>query len=199
MSDYSTNPERTVTVSAVDRVHWGPVVAGMFITLSVLIIATLLAVAVGFGPAYDQFGRATYGWLSIIWSAVAALIAFGLGGYFAARWSGVLGSGRAAVHGFLVWALAVPVLVFLLGTGLSPMLANQSATSQPMQAVQMPDQTTAQQPIPHEQARQVSNAAWWSLAMMAFGLIGAAVAGSAGASADGRRRTVTGTGHHPTA
>lgn len=188
MSDYPTNPERTVTVSAVDRVHWGPIIAGMFVTLSVLIIAMILAAAIGFGPAFDQAGRATYSWTSIIWGIVTALVAFGLGGYFAARWSGVLGSGRAATHGFLVWALAVPVLVFLLGAGLTPMLANQYETQQPIQATQMPDGAA----ITPEQARQVSNAAWWTLGLLAAGLIGAAAAGAAGANAPDRRRTVTG-------
>jgi len=51
-------------------------------------------------------------------SAIIALIAFFVGGYVAARASGVVGRGYGALNGFLVWGLGMVVVLALAALGL---------------------------------------------------------------------------------
>jgi hypothetical protein len=51
-------------------------------------------------------------------SAILALLAFFVGGYIAARTSGVVGRGYGALNGFLVWGLGIVVVLALAAFGL---------------------------------------------------------------------------------
>jgi hypothetical protein len=123
---YGTNVSRgsdveinaAIAATPTDRVRWGPIVAGLFVALSTLAVLTVLGVAVGL-TAWDPGERARdYGWGAAIWSGVSALIAFFVGGLVAARSAAVRGTNNGLLNGFMVWATAIPLMIYLIGGGI---------------------------------------------------------------------------------
>ncbi len=109
-----------------DRVRWGPVLAGLVSALAALLILSLLGVAVGLTAATgDPNGGAAaatnkgdnYGAGAAIWAAISALISFFIGGFVAARTAGIRGKDNGWVNGALVWAVALPLLLWLASSG----------------------------------------------------------------------------------
>jgi len=109
-----------------DRVRWGAVLAGLFSALATLLLLSLLGVAVGLTAATgDPGGGAAaaagkgdnYGTGAAIWAALATLIAFFIGGFVAARTAGIRGKDNGWVNGALVWAVALPLLLWLASSG----------------------------------------------------------------------------------
>jgi hypothetical protein len=101
-----------------ERVRWGAVWAGLLTALGTFLLLTTAAVAIGAvavdsGASADDTGAA-----SGIASAIIALLAFLVGGYVAGRSAGVIGRGYGALHGFLVWALGVVLILALAAFGL---------------------------------------------------------------------------------
>ena len=61
---------------SMDRVRWGPVVAGLFVALATLAVLATLGVAVGFSAADRNDSASTFGIGAGIWGAASALVAF---------------------------------------------------------------------------------------------------------------------------
>lgn len=102
------------------RASWGSIFGGVFTVLSVSILLSLLATALGFGvidPLSDQPFEGV-GTAFGIGSAVALLIALALGGFVAGRLAGRSGF----AHGFLVWSTSL-----LLAAVLSSMAIGSAA------------------------------------------------------------------------
>ncbi|MGN6625952.1 MAG: hypothetical protein ACTHLN_04975, partial [Tepidisphaeraceae bacterium] len=70
---------------SMDRVRWGPVIAGLFVALATLVVLATLGVAVGFSSADQNSSASSFGIGAGIWGAATALIAFFVGGMVAAR------------------------------------------------------------------------------------------------------------------
>lgn len=105
-----------------DRVRWGSVVAGLFAALSTLAVLSVLGLAVGLS-SYDAGDRArTFGFGAGWWGAISALLAFAVGGWLAARTAAVRGNNNGMLQGAMVWMVAVPMLVYLVGSLLSSTL-----------------------------------------------------------------------------
>lgn len=156
----------TDTVHTTDLIHWGPVIAGIFAALATLITLAVLGLAVGlrsFDPG-DPAGAFALG--AGIWSAVSALIAFFVGGWLAGRSAAERGTSSGIMHGAMVWFVAIPLLVYMLGSGLgalaqtagsvtnsalqaSGQVVGQASTDPAMQATA---QAAAQQAVPAAQA-----------------------------------------------
>ena len=112
----------TTIVTPVDRVRWGAIFAGLFSALSTLLVLTLLGIGIG-AASFDPGDRASgFGIGAGIWSAVSLLLAFAIGGYIAARTAAVTGSRNAALNGALMWAVAIPLLLYALGSGVGALL-----------------------------------------------------------------------------
>lgn len=114
-----------------DRVRWGPILAGLVSTLATFMILSLLGVAVGLTAATgDPNGGAraaanvanNYGTGAAIWAAISALLSFFIGGFVAARTSAVRGRGTGWTNGALVWAVTLPLLLWLASNGASGFL-----------------------------------------------------------------------------
>lgn len=75
------------------------------------------------GGANAAANRAsTYGIGTAIWAGAATLIAFFIGGFVAARTAAVGGHGNGWINGALVWAVAIPSLLWLAVSGASGLL-----------------------------------------------------------------------------
>lgn len=110
--------EDTVVRAAKDRVRWGPVLAGLFAALATLITLSVLGLAIG-ASVYDTTGaNQNLGLGTGIWAAITAIISFFIGGWFAARSASVAGHSNGLLNGGMVWFVAIPLIIYMLGTGI---------------------------------------------------------------------------------
>ena len=117
-----------------DRVRWPAVFAGLLTALTMLITLGVLGLAVGLtsvdaGQAVAQRGVPSgLGLGSGIWAGISALLSFLLGGWVAGRTAAVFGKGWGALNGMLVFLLAVPVTLWLAGSGVGAPSARSAAS-----------------------------------------------------------------------
>jgi hypothetical protein len=103
--------------AARDRVRWGPVLAGLLTAIASFVLLGLLAAAIGLSVAQGA-DTTTAGNTAAIVAAIIGLAAFFIGGYVAAYTAAVANRGDGALNGFLVWALAILLILVLAGVGL---------------------------------------------------------------------------------
>ena len=101
-----------------DRVRWGPIWAGLVVALAVNVLLQLALVALGALGLGEEGGGLPEGALL---SALAALIAFFVGGLVAGASSMWRDGDDGLFHGIVLWALAVVAVLLLsvLGGGLA--------------------------------------------------------------------------------
>jgi hypothetical protein len=179
-----------------DRVHWGPIVAGLLTALTALLLLNLLGLAIGLttinaGTAAAQGGPpADAGRNSAIWAGISGIVSFLLGGYVAGRTAALFNRGWGALNGALVFMLAVPLILWLAGQGLgtvlgslgnlSGALASNPGVTQAAQGAAGQAQAAAQtvQPIDVARAAEAArNTAWGTLAGSLLGLAASAFGG----------------------
>lgn len=186
-----TQVNTSVATRPYDDVRWGPILAGLISTLATLLLLSILGVAVGLtaatadpnGGANAAAGRAgSYGTGAAIWAAVSALLAFLIGGYVAGRTAGVRRRGYGWVNGALVWAITLPLLLWLAGSGASGFLNAigfnlAGFTGSVGAAVNNAANDPAAVQNTTEGAR---NGAWGALAALLLGLLAAGLGGLLG-------------------
>jgi hypothetical protein len=101
-----------------DLVRWGPVIAGLFAALATLAALTVLGLAIGLSSYNVGDQASSFGIGAGIWGAISALIAFGIGGWLAGRTAATRGTSSGILNGAMVWFVAVPLLVYMLGSGI---------------------------------------------------------------------------------
>jgi len=186
-----------------DRVHWGPIVAGLLTALTALLLLSLLGLAIGLttinaGTAAAQGGPpADAGRNSAVWAGVAGILSFLLGGYIAGRTASLFNRGWGALNGALVFMLAVPLILWLAGQGLGTVFGSLGSLSGALvsnpgaaQGAAGQAQAAAQNVQPIDVARAaeaVRNTAWGTLLGSLLGLAASAFGGWLGT----RHPTVT--------
>ena len=116
-------------VTPTDRVRWGSILAGLFAALSTLAVLGILGLALG-ATAFDPGDPArTVGIGAGIWGALSALLAFLVGGWTAARTAAVRGRRNGLLNGSMVWVVAIPLLLYLLTSGIGSVLGAAGRTA----------------------------------------------------------------------
>ncbi len=155
-----------------DLVRWGPIVAGLVMTLTTMLVLTTLGLAVGlsaFEP--NETGSTSYTTAAAIWGALSAVVAFLAGGWVAARTTAPAGIGVGVLNGLLVGAAAIALTIWLVGSGVGNLLGAAATNFSEIASVAFSaDATTA-----YEAAR---TGAWSTFATLIVAL-GAAAAGGA--------------------
>jgi hypothetical protein len=116
--------------SASSAVNWGPIIAGAFAASTLTFILMLLGSGLGFTMVSPWSnagaGITTFAVSTAIWLVIVQWLSSGLGGYLTGRlrtkWVGVHTDEtffRDTAHGFMAWALATLLVVFVLGSALS--------------------------------------------------------------------------------
>lgn len=120
----ATTPNYDVdVVTPTDRVRWGPVLAGLFAALATLATLTVLGTAIA-GSAFDPGDTArSFGLGAGIWGAISTLISFLVGGWLAARTAALPGKSSGILNGAMVWFVAIPLLLYLLSSGLTSLVS----------------------------------------------------------------------------
>ena len=111
-------------------ISWGAIFAGVVFVLAISWLLYLLGAALGLtvvNPAEVPEAGEKLGRGAAIWILITSLIAFFLGGLFAARVAGIIDKTEAMLHGLAVWGVST-LLALLLGVaGVSTLLqAGQS-------------------------------------------------------------------------
>lgn len=101
-----------------DLVRWGSILAGIFAALATLITLSLLGIAIGLSSFNYGDPASSFGIGAGIWGAITALIAFFIGGLIAARSAAYGGRNSGIINGAMVWFVAIPLLVYLLSSGI---------------------------------------------------------------------------------
>jgi hypothetical protein len=115
---YDNSDSDVVVERPKDLVRWGPVIAGLFAALATLATLTVLGLAIGLS-AYDPGDPANnFGIGAGVWGAISALISFFVGGWMAGRSSALRGTKSGILNGAMVWFVAIPLLLYLLGSGI---------------------------------------------------------------------------------
>jgi hypothetical protein len=115
-----------VATAGLRRISWGAVLAGAVIVIAVQISLSLLGLGIGLStvnPAAGDTPEATsLGLGAGIWWVVSNLIALVIGGYVAARLSGMPLRGDGIIHGLLTWAVTLLITIYLLTTSIGSMV-----------------------------------------------------------------------------
>jgi hypothetical protein len=153
-------------------VWWSAVWAGALAALATALVIGLIGIAVGahqVAPRRPVTAWGDVGLLTLAFGVFGAFLSFVLGGWAAARIAGLTRAETAMLHGALVWALAVPLLLGLASIGAAGYfgdwyggLAGVPAWAQ---ADAAPD------------ARAVRNGALGALTAVLLGLVGGVIGG----------------------
>lgn len=93
-------------------VRWGAVLAGVAVGLSVQLALTLLGIASGLSTTSVTRGEGM-GIGPLIWAGISMLAAAFVGGYVAARMSGLKRKADGVLHGAVSWAVTTILFAFL--------------------------------------------------------------------------------------
>lgn len=85
-------------------IRWGAVLAGVVVGVSVQLVLTLLGIATGL-TATDLSQGEAMGMGPLLWAGVSMLVAAFVGGYVAARMSGLKRRADGILHGAVSWAV----------------------------------------------------------------------------------------------
>lgn len=163
-----------------DLVRWGPVWAGLLISIPIQLVLSALGFAIALSALnptaanYTQRLASTMTW----WSAISFLIAMFIGGYIAGRMAAVSGVRNGLAQGTLVWALALLAGVILSALGAAGVLGT-ATNLQPLLARGVP----LSGPEARTLISSTSTGMWWFFIGAVVAWIAAAVGGILGASA----------------
>jgi hypothetical protein len=106
-----------------DPITWGPIWAGVITAFGLFILFSLLAIAAGLAVVEFDGGAAAgedvpVDMIASIVSGLFLVVAFFAGGLTASWSAGLVEEGRGILHGFLVWALSLVLLLVLAALGL---------------------------------------------------------------------------------
>jgi hypothetical protein len=149
----------TADVARSDLISWSSIIAGVLSAFAIFVLLSVLAVAAGLEADPPKFGEQ----VGAILTGLFGVVAFAFGGFIAA-WTAHVDEGDSAIlHGFLVWALFVLLLLALIAAGLGSALGSAGSIF-----------SGAFEPVDQE---ELSTAAWSSV----FALVIAVAASILGA------------------
>lgn len=86
-------------------VRWGAIIAGVAAGVSVQLVLTLLGLATGLSVADITADTSETAMGAVLWAGASMLIAAFIGGYVAARMSGLKRKSDGMLHGLISWAV----------------------------------------------------------------------------------------------
>lgn len=116
-----------VRTPTVPGIRWGAIFAGVIVGLAIELLLTLLGVAAGLSVV--NVNQANAGMPSnaplwaTVWNGVTMLIAAFVGGYVAARMSGLHRKTDGALHGFVAWGATTLLFAALASTAFGTLFA----------------------------------------------------------------------------
>jgi hypothetical protein len=107
------------------RVSWGAIFAGLFVTMVIQFMLTLLGVAIGaatIDPLHERNPAEGLATGSMIWLVASGLISTFVGAFFAGRLSGGPRRADGLLHGIVTWSAMTLTTIFLLASATGAVL-----------------------------------------------------------------------------
>lgn len=152
-----------------DQIRWGPVFAGVIVTLASLVVLSILGFAIGL-TAFEAGGVEGLAVAGMIYGVIIALIAFFLGGFTAGRTASVSGPVMGTFNGAMVWATSLVLALFLTVMGAGAAMGMVGVFGM-----------EGAQPGEFFAVGDAQMQAWWTFIAMLGGLAVAAIGGLVGA------------------
>lgn len=112
--------------SALNKVSWGAIFAGVVIALAVQFLLNLLGVGLGAAVldpvTSDNPTASTFSIAGGIWFVIAGIIAAFVGGYVSSRLSGRPSNSTGGYHGLTTWAVTTLVVLYMLTTSIGALV-----------------------------------------------------------------------------
>jgi hypothetical protein len=108
-------------------IRWGAVLAGVVVGVSIQLVLTLLGIATGLSTSSVSEGEGP-GMGPLIWAGLSMLIAAFIGGYVAARLTGLKRKADGLLHGVVSWAVTT-LLFAALATSATGTMVNSIFTN----------------------------------------------------------------------
>lgn len=198
---YTNRPDGTVSnpvaatppvVEYHDRVRWGPIFAGIVVSISTQLLLSSLGTAVG--TTLGATAGADPEPVSIgigIWAIVSLLLSLLIGGWMMASTCGPMNKKTARLNGAILWATTLAVSAWLLASGVSGTFGIVASNAgevlnqvQESTGLSVPDSNAAPD-ITASQAKDAAAAAattaWSFLLGSLLGLVAAMIGASVGA------------------
>ena len=112
------------------RVSWGAIFAGATAVIAVELLLNLLGAGVGAATINPQQGQLPGQGLAlgaVIWFALSCIISLFIGGWVVGRLAERSSKRDGALHGFVTWAVASLVLVYMLSTAVGGLLGGAAS------------------------------------------------------------------------
>jgi hypothetical protein len=164
-----------------DRVHWGPIWAGVIVALPVYLVLQLLFFALSIlDLGVNGEGQST---TTSIVSAVLALIAFFVGGLMAGSTAASRDSDEGLLHGVLTWAVGIVAILGFALLGAGAVLGNLSTVVSQSGGLQQQAGQAGQAACQIDPAQALQTAhqgAGWAALALGLTVLAAAVGGMTG-------------------
>jgi hypothetical protein len=120
---YGTEPAPVVVADYHDRVRWGPIFAGLAVTLSTQLVLSALSAGIGAtniaGSGAPRSSADEVGLAVGVSSVVSLLISLLVGGWVTARTCGPIKKRTGLLNGAILWATTLVISAWLLSSGVS--------------------------------------------------------------------------------
>ena len=163
----------TTVVGRRDLVRWGPVWAGLLVTLSTFLLLQLVFFALGLLSLAQSEPGSTAGWMS----GLIGFVAFFLGGLTAGATAMWRSAKDGALQGFLVWALTTMGIIFLTLFGGGALFGSAAEVLTQVSSIQRSDLPSVDAASAIDTARAATN---WAVLGLVLALLAAAVGGALG-------------------
>ncbi|MEH2058304.1 MAG: hypothetical protein V7K97_19535 [Nostoc sp.] len=188
----STEPVVPVRVAEYhDRVRWGPIIAGLLVSLATQLIFSSIIGAIAAGTVEGSGAPRTIApnvaGNAGLWSTIALLISLFIGGWITARASGPMSRNTALLNGAILWATTLAVSSWLFASGVSGAFGVAASNAgevinQVQQQGGVPNITRTN--VTAQQARDIAtnlrSGLWWFVFGSLLGLVAAMMGAVAG-------------------
>ncbi|MBE8970334.1 hypothetical protein IQ277_30235 [Nostocales cyanobacterium LEGE 12452] len=174
-----------------DRVRWGPIIAGLLVSLATQLILSSIIAAVAAGTVESSGAPRTIAPNAAgnagLWSTIALLISLFTGGWVTARACGPMNRNTALLNGAILWATTLAVSSWLLASGVSGAfgVAASNAGEVINQVQQQGGVNVPQANISAQQTRDAAanlrSGLWWFVFGSLLGLIASMIGAVTGA------------------
>ncbi len=175
-----------VTVQTAE-LSWGPIWAGVLTAFGIFFLFSLIALAAGLEladlPAAPR-GDVPVDVLASIVTGIFLVVAFFAGGFTASWAAGLLDEGGGILHGFLVWALAVALILILAAAGLGQVFGTVGQIFGPQFTTRLPDVEVN----PQELLAAFQTATWQTVFAVVLAMASAVLGGLVGTREEIRGR-----------
>ncbi|MEM6840201.1 MAG: hypothetical protein AAF609_25640 [Cyanobacteria bacterium P01_C01_bin.120] len=175
-----------------DRVRWGPIFAGIVVSIATQLVLSALGASIGLTAGASGTNAGTVGIGVGIWAIVSLLISLFLGSWIMASTCGPMNKKTAMLNGTILWATTLAVSAWLLASGVSGtfgvVASNAGSVVDQIQepgGLSLPNPGAAAPDVNNQEAQQyaanAAKAGWSFLFGALLGLVASLIGSTVGA------------------